>query len=141
MELTMIEKIYEKFRELKTEAKNDCAFDKTKMDANFAVTPLLIKWIAKKSEWSAAFRNFEEKRKKAYRTAFEFYQVEYPTKLNTKDEYAMFIESDTNYVDHMNTSLVVKEIMQFIDSTIETLKGKSWEIKTYLEYLRFKNGL
>jgi hypothetical protein len=41
----------------------------------------------------------------------------------------------------MNHSILVKEIIQFIDSTIETLKSKSWEIKTYLEYLRFKNGL
>lgn len=139
-EETMLGKIYKKYREMKIEAADDCKFDKGNFDKNFAVTPLLIKWINKKTEWTDVLRGFEDKRKKAYRTAFEFYQNEYPTKLTSKDEYAMFVESDITYSEYMNQSMVVKEIIQFIDSTIETLKSKSWEIKTYLEWLKFKNG-
>jgi aspartate/methionine/tyrosine aminotransferase len=33
--------------------------------------------------------------------------------------------------------LVVKEIIQYIDSVVETLKSKSWEIKSYLDYGSF----
>lgn len=139
-EMTMLEKIYVKYKDLRDEAKKDCAFSKVEFESNFAVTPLLIKWINKKSEWANVNRNFELKRKEAYVKSFAFYQTGFPLKLTTKDEYAMHIESSTEYVEAMNYAVVTKEILQFIDSTIETLKSKSWEIKTYLEWLKFKNG-
>jgi hypothetical protein len=86
------------------------------------------------------FRDFEEKRKKHYRTLYEFYQTDYPLKLSTKDEYNLFIESDPAYVDHYAITQTVKEVIQYIDSIIDTLKNKQWEIKTYLEYQKFING-
>ena len=110
------------------------------MIKSFGTTQHLVKWINKKSEWSRVFRDLESKRKDAYRKAYEFYQTDYPLKLSTKDEYTLFIESDINYVEHMNVSLVVKEILQYIDSVIETLKSKSWETKNYLEWIKFQNG-
>lgn len=137
---TMLEKIYTKYKDLKTEATEDCKFDKSNLINSFGVTQLLVKWINKKTEWSRVFREFESKRKDSYRKTYEFYQTDFPLKLSTKDEYTLFIESDSNYVEHMNVCLVVKEIMQYIDSVIETLKSKSWEVKTYLEWLKFQNG-
>ena len=115
---TMLEKIYEKYKDLKTEATADCKFEKSDLTKSFGTTQHLVKWINKKSEWSRVFRDLESKRKDAYRKAYEFYQTDYPLKLSTKDEYTLFIESDINYVEHMNVSLVVKEILQYIDSVI-----------------------
>lgn len=139
-DLTMLEKIYTKFKELKEEAKTDCSINKEDLSKSFNVTQNLIKWITKKTEWTRVHRDFEEKRKKTYRKLYEFYDVEHPKKLSTKTEYELFIETDPQYTDCFNNSVVTKEIIQFIESTIETLKNKQWEIKHYLSYQEFING-
>jgi hypothetical protein len=139
-EETMLAKIYEKFKDLKRESKDDCTLDKTNLDSAFNVTMCLEKWIRKKTEWSRVYRDLEEKRKKHYRTLYEFYQTDYPLKLSTKDEYNLFIESDPGYVDHFAISQTVKEILQFIDSIIDTLKNKQWERTNWVDYQKFING-
>ena len=139
-ELTMLEKIYKKYGELKAEAKIDCEIDRQNLDAGFNVTMNLIKWITKKTDWSKKLREFESKRKDAYRKSYTYYQTEFPLKLSTKDEYALFIESDMTYVEHYNNSLVVKEIVGYCDSVIDTLKNKQWEIKNVITWEMFKQG-
>lgn len=135
------DKILKRFKLLRDEAAEDCKFDKMKLADSFGVTNHIIKWINKKNEWSALYRSYELKRKKAYIKAYEFYKIESPLKLNTKEEYALFIESDKEYSIYYNRSIMVKEVLQYIDSVIETLKSKSWEIKTYIEYQKFQNGV
>jgi hypothetical protein len=137
---TMLEKIYDKYALLKDEAKVDCLVDRTNLDSGFNVTMNLTKWITKKTEWNRVFRDFEEKRKKAYRASYEYYQTEFPLKLSTKDEYNLFIESDMAYIEHYNNSLVIKDIINYIDSIIDTLKNKQWEIKNIITWEMFKNG-
>lgn len=137
---TMLEKIYIKFKAIQDEATIDTTLDKSNLETAFNVTMSLTKWIRKKTEWSKLFRDLEGKRKKHYRDLYEFYQTDYPLKLNTKDEYNLFIESDAGYVDHYNISLTVKEVIQFIDSTIDILKNKQWEIKHWIEWQKFING-
>lgn len=138
---TMLQLIYRKFKELKTQAEIDCTLDKTNLDTTgFNVTMNLSKWITYKTEWNRQFREFEEKRKKTYRKLYEFYDVESPRKLSTKTEYDLFIESDPGYVDDFNNSAVLKEGIQYIDSVIEILKNKQWEVKNWLEYQKFING-
>lgn len=138
--LTMQEKIYIKYKELKEEATTDVKFEKGEIENSFTVTTSLMKWITKRTEWNRLYREFEDKRKKEYRNRFEFYQTDYPLKLSSKEEYSLFIESDPLYCDLMNNALLVKEILQYIDSIIETLKNKQWEVKNYLTYLLFVNG-
>lgn len=137
---TMLSKIYVKYKELKTEATEDCKFDKSDLTKSFGITQLLIKWINKKTQWTDVYRDLEAKRKKAYRKAYEFYKTDFPLSLTTKEEYSAFIDSDAEYSDFLNQCLVVKEIIQYIDFVIEALKSKSWEIKNYIEWLKFKNG-
>jgi len=138
---TLQEKIYKKFDALKKEADIDCKFDKIKMTDAFNGSQDIMKWITKKSEWSRVFRDLEIKRKKAYRKAYEFYQTEFTLKLSTKEEYTLFIESDVNYVDHMQISAIVKEIILYIDSVLLALKTKGYEVKNYIDWRKFTNGV
>jgi hypothetical protein len=137
---TMLEKIYTKFKDLKIEADKDCKFNKADIDNSFTTTNSLIKYINKKTEWNSVYRKFESERKDNYRKLYEFYQTDFPLKLNGKDEYQLFIESDPAYVDIFERCLVVKEILVFIDSTIETLKSRQWEIKEFINWAKFSNG-
>jgi N6-adenosine-specific RNA methylase IME4 len=139
-ELSRQDKIYKKFKELKIEAENVVKLDTYKMSNAFNNSSDIVRWITKKTEWSRVLRDLEVKRKKAYRIAYEYYQTEFALKLTTKDEYILFIESDENYVNHMQLSLLVKEVIQFIDSTIDALKTKGYDIKNLIEWRKFTNG-
>lgn len=141
--LTIEEKltsIQTKLSNLMVEGENDCKFDKTDMQTAFNISTALSKWIRKKIEWNQTYRILEEKRKVAWRERYEFYQTEYTLKLTTKDEYTLFIESDIHYVDHMRLTAATKEVIQYIDSIIDTLKIKNYEIKNYVDYYKFVNG-
>ena len=138
---TMLEKIYIKYAALRAEAKEDCAWDKTKLDATgFNVTMCISKWINKKCEWNMKSREFEMKRLKIYRQLYDFYDTESPKKLSTKTEYELFITSDSGYVNCFNESATIKEVVEYIESVIKLLKDKQWEVKNYVEYQKFING-
>lgn len=139
-ESVIIDKIYEKFKKLKEEAAEDCKFDRGQMDSSFDNTAKLMKWINKKTEWARVLRAFDLERKEKYRASYEFYVKDFPMKLNGKEEYQMFIESDPAYMDIHHKYLVAKEIVTYIDSVIDTLKARAWEVKGYLEWLKFSNG-
>jgi hypothetical protein len=140
-EETKLDKIYTKYKELKEIAIEDCKFDKSKMDDNFTTTNSKIWWINKKSEWSRVYRELERQRKDQYKTTYEFYYKDFPIKLNSKEEYTLYIESDPSYLNIFTICLVVKEVLQYIDSILDILKDRQWEIKNYLTYLQFSNGL
>jgi hypothetical protein len=140
-EKTVVDKIYEKFADLRKEATEDCKFDRGHIEDSYDNTTKVIKWINKKSDWAKAFRSYEKERKDVYRKTYEFYVSDFPMKLNGKDEYQLFIESDPAYLDVYTRCQIVKEILVYIDSVIDTLKARAWEVKGCLDYLRFSNGL
>ncbi|NCP97758.1 hypothetical protein GW796_05895 [archaeon] len=140
MKETMIEKLYKKFSELREEAVEDCKFIRTELDNSFNNTNKIIKYINLKCEWNRVNRKFELERKQKYRKLYEFYQTDYPLKINTKDEYQLFIESDSEYYDIQSKSQITKEIIIYIDSVLDALKGRGYEIKNCLEWEKFKNG-
>lgn len=138
---TKLEKIYLKYKSLKEQADKDCKFDKSKIDNSFDSTSKKIWWINQKTEWQKVFREFERQRKDQYKKTYEFYYTEFPIKLNTKEEYQLYIESDPNYTSIYTICLVVKEVIQYIDSVLDILKDRAWEVKNFIEYQKFVNGL
>lgn len=140
MEETRIEKVYKKFADIKKEAENDCSFNKLTMENAFSNSSLISKWITKKMEWTRVLRDLDLKRKKAYRDRYEFYQTDYPLKLSTKEEMNLFIETDEAYVESHNLCMTIKEVIGYIDSTIDALKTRGFEIKNFIEWEKFKNG-
>jgi hypothetical protein len=135
-----LEKIQEKLQELKKEAKVDCIIDKTDLFSIFNTT-LMEKWIRKRVEWSKLTRSYEEKRKDKFRSLYQYYKTDFELKLSTKEEYQLFIESDSSYVVILSLSLSTKEVVKYIDDVIDTIKSRGWEIKNYLEYIKFVNGV
>ncbi len=138
---TKLEKIYIKFKELKEKADIDCKFDKSQLEDSYDTTTKKIWWINQKTEWQKVYREFERQRKDQYRTTYEFYYKDFPMKLNSKEEYQLWIESDTNYTGIYMVCQVVKEILGYIDSILDILKDRQWEIKNYFDYVKFSNGL
>lgn len=133
------EKIQEKLQELKKEAKEDCFIDKTRLFDTFN-TVILEKWIRKRVEWSKLSRAFEEKRKDKFRSLYQYYKTDFELKLSSKEEYQLFIESDSTYVLILSLCLSTKEVLKYIDDVIDAIKSRGWEIKNYMEYMKFISG-
>lgn len=138
--VTKLDKIYNKYAELKEKAKEDCKFDKSQIENSFDSTTKKIWWINQKTEWNRVYREIESRRKDQYKKTYEFYYKEFPMKLNSKEEYNLYIETDPAYSDIYNQSLVIKEIILYIDSVLDSLKDRGWEIKNFLQWLQFSNG-
>ena len=137
---TRLEKIYQEFSKIRKESESDCSFDKVKMDNAFNISSSLSKWIGKKIEWTRLFKQYEIERKKKWKELYEYYQTDYPFKISTKEEYNLYIESNENYTEPMMLSSTVKEIILFIDSTIDCLKTKSFDVKNFIQWNLFING-
>lgn len=138
---TKLDKIYTKYKELKERADIDCKFDRSQIENSFDTTTKKIWWINQKTEWQKVFREFERQRKDQYRTTYEFYYRDFPMKLNSKEEYQLYIESDPAYINIYTICQVVKEIISYIDSVLDTLKDRAWEIRNAIEYQKFINGV
>ena len=138
---TKLDKIYTKYKELKERADIDCKFDRSQIENSFDTTTKKIWWINQKTEWQKVFREFERQRKDQYRTTYEFYYRDFPMKLNLKEEYQLYIESDPAYINIYTICQVVKEIISYIDSVLDTLKDRAWEIRNAIEYQKFINGV
>jgi len=138
---SILEKLYSKIKVLKEKAEEDCKFDRTDLDSAFNNTNKLIYWINLKFEWLKVQKDFERQRKDLYRKTYEFYQTDYPLKLSTKEEITLFIESDPGYQPIYMICAVVKDGIQYIESVVELLKSRAWEVKTALEWEKYKNGV
>jgi hypothetical protein len=137
---SLIEGIRIRKKKLMEEAVTDVFFDKAHMDTQFDNTLHIMKWINKKMEWGQLQRFQEEIRKKKFRTLYEFYKTESNLKITTKDEMMLFIESDINYLEIFNICTEIKEVMKYLDETIDALKAKSFERKDWITYQMFING-
>ena len=132
--------MYKKFAKLKLEAVADCLFDKQKMDTQFNNTGYIMKWINYRSEYTAVYRVYEDKRKKQYRKLYTFYKLESDLKINTTAELQLFIETDIQYTEIFNICQVLKEIVEYITSVVDNLKGKGFELQRWIAYQNFING-
>lgn len=136
-----LNKILDKFKLLKEEAVVDCNFDKVNIETQFNNTFAIMKWINYKTEWNQVLRVYEEKRKEVYRKLYTFYKLESDLKINTQAELQLFIESDLQYIETFAICNTLKEIVQYITDVIDNLKGKGYEIKRFIEWSQFINGV
>lgn len=139
--MTKLIKINEKLQLMMEEAKSDCKFDKVNMESQFDNTMSIMNWINKKHEWNEVYRIYEYKRKEVWKKLWIFYKSESDLKINTKEELTLFIECDNNYHELFMICNTVKEVLTYIDSVIENLKGKNFEISRYQKYQDFINGV
>lgn len=136
-----LENVEKMLSELKAQAESDCVFDISKLESQFDNTNKLIKWIGKKQYWSKLISYIEAEQLKVKRKLYEFYKTEYPLKLDKSEEVNLMILSDPEYLNVAIKLDRAEEIKKFIVEVIDTLKSRQWEIKNYLEYLKFVNGV
>jgi len=144
MEMTLSEqrdKIIEKFQELKAKSVSDVKFDRGSLEKSFDCTMKIAWWINMRTEWSKAFRTYEYKRNNAWKKAYEYYRTEYQLKLETKEEFKLMVDSDPDYFEAAELTKLVQEIINFIDSVIDNMKARQWEIKNCMEWQKFTNGV
>lgn len=134
------EKIVEKFKNLKNEAEIDCRINKEDLLNDIKTSELLVKWLNKRVDWVKLYNQIELERKKIYRNLYEYYNLEYQLKIDTKEQLNLMISTDENYIDINNKVILIKEIIEYIENVIEILKQKSWDIKNFIDYLKWTNG-
>lgn len=133
--------LYEKWDEYRKQSAIDCTeIDKGEFASNFNLSGLTIKWLGIQYDWKKAFIQLENKRLKLKRELVEFYKVDYNLKFDTRDELMLFVETDDRYITILEKTQVISAIIEFCGDTIKKLEGKSWEIKNYLDYLRWTKG-
>jgi hypothetical protein len=130
-----------RFKKLREEAQKDMVFDKAQMDKQFDTTQKITKWLNKRHHWNDLCRSYEFKRLQAWKKAFEFYKTEYKISLSNNDDYRNMISTDPSYAEIADLAMLVSDIVDYIDSTIENLKQRAWEMKHFTEWLRFTHGL
>jgi len=134
-----IDKISEKFLQIQNQFKIDCKINRSDPFDRFN-TELLEKWIRRRTEWSKLCKAYEDKKKERFRSLYEYYKTDFDVKLSTKDEYSLFIESDASYTTINTLYQNTKEVLVYIDAIVDTLKQRQWEIRAYIDYLKWSNG-
>jgi len=139
-ETTLLEKVYAKLNELRKEAAEDIKIDKGSIETQFNSQQKVVKWLNKRIDWYRSYTSIEAKRKEAWKKAYEYYRTDYPMKLNNAEEYRMMIESDPTYSVIMNEAIAIQETLSYIDSVIDALKGRAFDVSNLSKWLMWTNG-
>jgi hypothetical protein len=138
---TTLSRLYNKWEDLKEQAKEDCTgIHRDKLEQDFNLAELNIKWLNYQQDWQRVLISLESKRKRVNRELIEYYKMEYKMKFDTKDELYLFIETDEKYMSHLEQVQVVKAIVTYCIEVIDKLKGKSWEIKNWIDWNKWMTG-
>jgi len=138
----IIERLHGKWDELKSEAKKDCiSINKEDMREDFNLSGLRMKWLNTQQDWLKAYFNIEMKRKQLQRELIEYYKYDYNGSFDGKDQFNLFVETDSRYVSILQQTQIMKAIIDYCENVGKRLDNKGWEIKNFLEYQRFMAGL
>lgn len=141
MKDSTLSRLYDKWEDLKSQAKSDCTgINRDRLEQDFNLADLNIKWLNYQQDWQRILFSLESKRKRVNRELIEYYKLEYNMKFDTKDELFLFIETDDKYVSLLEQVNVVKALVTYCVDVIDKLKGKSWEIKNWIDWSRWKTG-
>lgn len=99
-----------------------------------------MKWLGYFQDWQRVFISLEIKRKQIKRELTEYYKVESNLRLDTKDEMSLFIETDDRYVHLLEQTQIVKSMLIFCETVMDKLRGKSFEVKNWIDWSKFQSG-
>ena len=135
-----LDRLGQELKTLRVEAKADCEIKKDKFETEFDNTSRVMKWIDKKIRWKKLEYLLQRELNSTKRNLFEFYKTESQLKLDNRDELNLFITSDDNYIIIEEKLLAVQMTNSLVNSTIDTLKARAWEMKEYAAWQRFIHG-
>lgn len=134
-------RLYEKWTDLKEQSRTDCsAINISNLQQDFNLAGLNMKWLGYFQDWQRVFISLEIKRKQIKRELTEYYKVESNLRLDTKDEMSLFIETDDRYVHLLEQTQIVKSMLIFCETVMDKLRGKSFEVKNWIDWSKFQSG-
>lgn len=139
-EKSKVEVIYERLNGLRDIATKDMHIDRGNLETNFNSQIKVTEWLNRRLEWQRVFNSLEAKRKEAWKNCYEYYRKDYNLKLNSAEEYRIMIETDPNYSNIMNESQAVKEVLNYIDTIVDALKARAWDVSNLAKWLMWTNG-
>lgn len=134
--------LYDRWAELRKESKLDCS-SITQTDLrikDFNLADVNGKWLNYLYEWKELFIRQEQARKKVYREMYEWYRDEYPHRLDKREDMQLFIESDERYLVLNEKVQIIQGIISFCEGVSKNLQQKQWEIKAFIDYVKFMEG-
>ena len=138
---TAVTKLKEKFKELREEAKEDCKpIVEENLRSDFGLSSLKSKWLNYHEEFNLKFELLEQTKKRLKRELYEYYTFDCDLKLSTKEELTLFIDSDKRYIHQNQLCNMVKSILEYCTNTIKILDQKQWEMKNFVDYIKFIEG-
>ena len=132
--------LIDRYKKLREDASKDIKFSKADMKQSFDNTEKTMKWLSIRANWLQLHHSFEYKRMEAWKKTFEYYKTDYPFTLSNKDEYNNMIQTDSAYSEVADLAAITSDIIDFIDKTLDCIKSRGFEIKTYIEWMKFTHG-
>jgi len=137
-----LKRLTDAFILLKKEAKEDTkSVDKANVDNNFNMSALHFKWLDYLHEWRRVKKALDSMKKRTIRDLYTYYTTEFDIKLTSKDQIFLYIEADDKYINLNEKYEISKDIIEFCISVSKILENKQWEIKNYLDWLKYSNGM
>lgn len=134
--------LYDRWAELRKESKLDCSsINQTDLRIkDFNLADVNGKWLNYLYEWKELFIRQEQARKKVYREMYEWYRDEYSHRLDKREDMQLFIESDERYLVLNEKVQIIQGIISFCEGVSKNLQQKQWEIKAFIDYVKFMEG-
>ena len=132
--------LIDRYKKLREDGTLDGKFSKSDMNKSFDNTEKTMKWLSIRANWLQLHHSFEFKRMEAWKKAFEYYKTDYPFTLSTKEEYNNMIKTDPSYAEIADLASITNDIIDYIDATLDCIKSRGFEIKNYIEWMKFTHG-
>jgi len=132
--------LIDRYKKLREDGSADVKFSKSDLQNAFDNTEKTMKWLSIRANWLQLHHSFEYKRMEAWKKAFEYYKTDYPFTLNTKEEYQNMIKTDPSYAEIADLTTISNDVIDYIDATLDAIKSRGWEIKNYIEWMKFTHG-
>lgn len=123
------------------ESKEDLKFDRENFENNFGIAMKIAKWLERREKVVSEMIELMKRKKEVERKLFEYYKTEYDLVVNTKEEIKLLIQSDSEFMKIDEEVMKCEQKLKFIDKILDALKLKSWEVKYYLEWKKYFEGV
>ena len=123
------------------EMKEDTNFDFNNIESNFGIAKRMAKWLERKQILLSKYINLLKKKKEIERKLFEYYKTDFDIVVNTREELKLLINTDPEFRKVDDELMILEKQINFVDKVLDMLKTKVWEIKYYLEWKKFKEGV
>jgi len=126
---------------------HDMSMSDTKFDED-NISNLLLELANRRQKWSNMLTEEGMKLRKLtnevdllYKDRLYFYKYDYEYEIKAKDDLDLHIRTDEKIQKLNIKKSIIQEKIRLIESTIKSIEILGWNIKTYIEWTKFKEGV